>query len=293
MLLLGVDAATDMSDFLKDHYITTRFTVEEDAWPPDQPKEYTTLAMIHHKNQLTDKQITNLAKGKGDGEIEKIASITSDSSSSSDSSTDEYLKEYLQESVCTHSISDIIAPIEDPNNSHSRTVLIEGAPGLGKTVLLKQIAYEWAEKKILMQSKFLFLLRLRDPGVRKINSIFDLVHHFTRNSVELCTESIAKTDGKNVVVLLDGYDELPPELRNKSFIADIISHKALSSAAVVVSSHPHASRVLHSSDIVSRVDILGFTKKDQVDFFQSSLKNQPTKMQLLNEYISGKTSFNQ
>ena len=41
----------ELSIDLKENYIATRFSVEEDAWPPEQLKEYTTLALIHHKNQ--------------------------------------------------------------------------------------------------------------------------------------------------------------------------------------------------------------------------------------------------
>lgn len=50
------------------------------------------------------------------------------------------------------------------------TVLIEGAPGLGKTVLL----YKWAQGELLSQNHFVFLLMLHDPTVRKMGSLSNL-----------------------------------------------------------------------------------------------------------------------
>ena len=135
-----------------------------------------------------------------------------------------------------------------------RTVLIEGAPGLGKSILLKQIAYEWAQNNQLVNSKFVFLLLLRDPHVRAMSSISDLVQYFYKKSPEvhkLYADRLSDEKGKNVTFLLDGYDELPPQERGDSFIAKIIAHncKELPFAAVVISSRPHASTRLRSSAV--------------------------------------------
>ena len=135
----------ELSVDLKQHYIATRLSVEEDAWPPEQPKEYTTLALIHHKNQPTHKQVLALSKAKGAGKIENIIAATRKPSPSSEINDMEYLSECLQESRCTRNIADILAPLEDSGEHQLQTILIEGAPGLGKTVLLKQIAFEWAQ----------------------------------------------------------------------------------------------------------------------------------------------------
>ena len=264
--------------------------MEKDAWPPEQPKEYTTLALIHHKNQPTHKQVLALSKAKGAGKVENIIAATGDQplpSRSSEINDIESLTECLQESKSTRNIADILAPLEYPDEKQSRTVLIEGAPGLGKTVLLKQIAFEWAQQKQLVKSQLVFLLLLRDPAVRKMSTVSDLVSYFYKRSAEsqkAFTNIISKENGRNITFLLDGYDELPPSEREESFIAKIIAHKILPLSAVVVSSRPHASIGLRSN-AVCQVDILGFTKYDQFQFFQNALKDQPVKLNELSHYL--------
>ena len=175
----------EFSSNLKEHYIATRFSVETDAWPPEQPKEYTTLALIHHKNQQTQKQLFSLAKQKATGKVDSIIAATK-GHFSSDEQDYEALTECLQESKSTHNIADILAPLENPDEKQPRTVLIEGAPGLGKTVLLKQIAYEWAQGKQLVKSRLVFLLLLRDPTMREMSSVTDFVKYFSTKSTETC-----------------------------------------------------------------------------------------------------------
>ena len=276
---------------LKDRYIATRFSVEKDAWPPDQPKEYTTLALIHHKNQPTERQVLFLSKAKGAGQVEDIIAATTHLRIANDSND---LSECLQESKSTRNIADILSPLEDQDEKHSHVVLVEGAPGLGKTVLLKQIAFEWAQNKQLVKSKFVFLLLLRDPVVRAMSSVSDLVQYFYQRSAEkqkVLIDIISGTNGRNITFLLNGYDELPPSEREESFIANVIHHKVLPFSAVVVSSRPHASSSLRSNALC-QVDILGFTKDDQVLFFQSALYDQPVKLKELLNYLNAHPIIN-
>ena len=70
----------------------------------------------------------------------------------------------------TFDISDIFNPIycEDGTTREPKLILINGAPGMGKTTLCKEIAYRWAKGLLLHSSSLVLLLFLRDPGVQKI-----------------------------------------------------------------------------------------------------------------------------
>jgi len=79
------------------------------------------------------------------------------------------LQEVLDTSKVTKEVAEILAPME--TRSDPQFILIEGAPGIGKSFLLKEIAYRWGKKKILQKFKFVLLLCLRDPAVQQMSLI--------------------------------------------------------------------------------------------------------------------------
>ncbi|XP_065890656.1 NACHT, LRR and PYD domains-containing protein 3-like isoform X2 [Dysidea avara] len=261
---------------------------DHDAWPPEQPKQFTTLALVHHKNQPTEKQIIAMANATIAGDVTSIIAAATTNGQVEYNRSDS-LKEVLKESKATNSLSDILAPLENPESEQLRTILIEGATGLGKTVLMKQIAYQWACGELLRTSHLVFLLYLRDPVVREMSSINDLVQYFypeekiAMEQADVCANYLCLSNGQNITFLLDGFDEFPEVLRKDSFIADIIQHRQLSLASVVVSSRSHACARLRDN-VSCRVDILGFTKEDQLDYIQKALPGKPEKVKELVKY---------
>ena len=53
------------------------------------------------------------------------------------------LQEVLYKSTITKEVTEISLPMETNKDPHF--ILIEGAPGVGKTLLLKEIAYRWGK----------------------------------------------------------------------------------------------------------------------------------------------------
>ena len=202
------------------------------------------------------------------------------------------IEEYLSTttSKTTKDLQEVFSQLEQqPSDSqHQRSILVEGSPGVGKSILLKHVAYLWANGKLLTNTHFLFLLHLRDPSVRQLDSLQSLVRHFYMDCDEhICsdlTSYVRKDGGKSVTILLDGYDELPPNLRQNSFIVDLLQHKVLPACSIVISSRPHASTHLRDN-ISCQVDILGFSEQDQQHFIEHSLKDQPHKISELKQYL--------
>ena len=200
------------------------------------------------------------------------------------------IEEYLSTttSKTTKDLQEVFSKLEQqPSDSqHQRSILVEGSPGVGKSILLKHVAYLWANGELLTNTHFLFLLHLRDPSVRQLNSLQSLVRHFYHydKQAEQVTSCVAQDGGKSVTILLDGYDELPPNLRQNSFIVDLLQHKVLPACSIVVSSRPHASTHLRDN-ISCQVDILGFSEQDQQHFIEHSLKDQPHKISELKQYL--------
>ena len=187
----------------------------------------------------------------------------------------------------TKDLQEVFSELEQPSDGQNHCImLVEGSPGIGKSVLLKHAAYLWAKGRLLTSKRFLFLLHLRDPSVQQITSLEALIHHFYGND-KLASElnsCITQECGKSVIVLLDGYDELPPNLRENGFIADLLRHKILPACSILVSSCPHASAYLRYS-ISCQVEILGFSKHDQQNFIEHSLKDYPIKALELKQYL--------
>ena len=199
------------------------------------------------------------------------------------------IEEYLSTttSKTTKDLQEVFSQLEQPSDGqYQRSILVEGSPGVGKSVLLKHIAYLWAQGELLTNTDFLFLLHLRDPSVQQMHSLDTLVHNFYHydKQASLVTSCVAQDGGKSVTILLDGYDELPEHLRQNSFIADLLQHKVLPACSIVMSSRPHASTHLRDN-ISCQVEILGFSETDQEHFIEHSLKDQPHKISELKQYL--------
>jgi len=88
------------------------------------------------------------------------------------------------------------------------------------------------------------LLCLCDHIVKLATSLTDLLYWFVggdRKATHACSDYLLNSKGKNLVFLLDGYDELPPYLQKDGFIADTINCKILYLCCLVILSRPHAS----------------------------------------------------
>ena len=291
-MLYTLGVSTSLAKRLETRYIMTRFSTDKDTWPPQQSKHFTTLAFIYHKNERTQREVITIAKASQSGHIDDIMQAAG----SCENNTT--LEDYdLEGSSATKDISEFLAPFDHSDGSQPQTILIEGAPGIGKSFLLKHIAYMWAKKHVLSSSKLLFLLCLRDPAVQKMSSVNDLVNYFckqekTASSLgHICAAYLYKTDGKDVTILLDGLDEFPEALQDDSFIVDILEHRVLPACNVIVSSRPHASAHLHDN-VMLRVDILGFTEKDREFFIEQSLSGRPESAKKLLAFLQDHPTIN-
>ena len=281
---------SQLSGNVKAIYKATRFSVAKDTWPPDQPSEFTPLVLLHRQDEQSITQVTTITKALHRGAISDVVSATSSEPIAKRPrlrSHDE-LGEALKASKATTDISEILASLEVSDKA--QTILIEGAPGIGKTILLKHIAYSWAEKGMLQKYNLVLLVHLRDPTVQKMSTPEQLFQYFCKpfgsNAAKIaitCSEYFLENNGKSLLLLLDGYDEMPEELRGNSLIADILNRQVLPDCGLVVSSRPHASLLLRKQASL-RVDILGFSEEQRKHYIERSLNDQ-SQIKQLNTYL--------
>ena len=207
-------------------------------------------------------------------------------------------KQRLDHSKISKSIADIfqLGHINLPSTSSSelpKFILIEGAPGIGKTLLIKEIAYRWAMGEILGGIELVFLIYFRNPHLPEVNSLEQLLRLFNipTKMISTVNDYIFKYSGQNVAFLMDGYDEYPSSLRENTFIVDIIMRKCLSKSTVLVTSRPTATAALHSY-VDKRIEILGLAEEDRKRYISESLSDLPGKEHELYKYLKQQPTIN-
>ena len=278
--------------------VRERYSSDEEVWPPDQPKFFIPLILIHHQGQHTMKQATAMAQLIQTCEIDIVTSLASDQSIPEyhpKLDSQELLQEVLDSSTVTKELAEILAPLEQSEDP--QFILIEGAPGIGKSILLREIAYRWSTKQLLKTFKLVLLVCLRNPSVQQVTSIEDLLRLFCNRGdsrttqiaiASTCSDYLIQNDGKDLAFLFDGFDEYPEALHKNSLIANILKRKVLPCCALVVTSRPHATVHLREQATL-RVDILGFTEVEQNQFIKQALKEQ-SQIKELTQYL--KDHFN-
>ena len=167
-------------------------------------------------------------------------------------------------------------------------VLVEGGAGIGKTTLSVSLSEDWACDKLFQEFELLLLLPLRHEKVASAGSLSELLKLF-HTSPRVC-ESVASyledEEGKNVLVIADGWDELSESQRSeRSFLYQLL-FVDFPLMLVVVTSRPFASAPIHNLACVNRfVEIKGFGEDDIKEYIQSEFASDQEKAQGLLEQL--------
>ena len=157
-------------------------------------------------------------------------------------------------------------------DNDTRLVVVEGAPGIGKSTLAWELCRQWPTLESLKCFSLVVLLRLREEGVQTATAISDLLYH---HNTELCRcvgEEVERREGEGVLLVFDGFDEFPAELRRKSLVAEMIRGSYLPNATVLVTSRPSATAQLLSvcqAHVGKHIEVVGFSGKEIQEYAES------------------------
>ena len=180
-----------------------------------------------------------------------------------------------------------VCKCEDGSVAHS--VLVEGAPGVGKTTFAFELCKQWARGEILDEWGVVVIIKLRDQRTRTAQTVNDLLYHPDPEIRQAVTE-LVRQDGKDMLLILDGYDELTTKQRESgSVIQWLISRELLCQATLMVTSRPLATRTLHPNfqqSIDQHIEVLGFTDENIEEYINSACGNKPELVEDFKEYLS-------
>ena len=152
-----------------------------------------------------------------------------------------------------------------------RCVLVEGAPGIGKSTLAWEVCHKWEELESVKQYELVVLVRLREKKAQEARCLEDLLPCDNTTNMKQLLAAIGR--GKGVLIVCDGFDELPREQRQEgSIYIDLLKGRLLAESTIIVTSRPSVSVELWKlcqHNIDRHLEVIGFTKEDIKRFAES------------------------
>ena len=161
-----------------------------------------------------------------------------------------------------------------------RLVVISGAPGTGKTTLTKKLCKDVSRDMASHGYKLVVKVELRDlvplepePSSFELKQLMDLFKKV--GEMKKVVMRMKATYGAGMLLILDGYDELPHDLRHCPFFVNLLSpdplksplpksHIILTSRSIVMSEIHH--HFMSAQVRLVNIEVLGFTS-EQIQHF--------------------------
>ena len=174
-----------------------------------------------------------------------------------------------------HEIAKDICMSGKYTGKEKRVILVEGAPGAGKSTFALEFCRRWERGEIAQQYQLVLLLRLRDDRISKTKSLRDLIYHPSKCVRQAVTEELMRSHDFHALIILEGFDELPDHCRNdQSIFFQLIAGLLLPLATVLVTSRPWATkriRMNYENRIYQHIEILGFTSQQITEYIERTL----------------------
>ena len=241
------------SDYLRGRYkvqIPTFFSVQ---WPPTPTRKVFNLSMI---------QKETIEYGYSDDELTRLM-----------------LRGNVKEILHRHTPVNL-ENIFKCDKGGRKVILIEGAPGAGKSTLAWDICQKWGSGELFRQYRTVIYIQLRDPSTHSATTLADLIPAKNQKMASDTLTDLESCNGRDTLFVMDSWDELPLSLHigTGSLFERLICYPErlnVHLSSVIVTSRPIASGDLQQY-ISSRIEIVGFTPTELKQYFSEVLGNSET-----------------
>ena len=237
---------TSYAQYLRRRYSAKRPTFLTLQWPPPPTQKVFNLAMIvKEKIQLSslDEELVRLTlRGNVDDIVARKTSVK-------------------LENIFEH------------DRGKQRFVLVEGAPGAGKSTLAWHICQKWECGELFQEFRVVIFVQLRDPSIQEAKSLVDLLPAKNEAMASDIVTEIGFCEGQGILFVIDSWDELPVQYHKYSIFEKLICYPEslnLHLSTLLITSRPIASGKLQPL-VSSRIEIVGFTKSEIKDYFNNAL----------------------
>ena len=156
-----------------------------------------------------------------------------------------------------------------------QVILIEGAPGSGKSMSLWHICEKWASGEWFQEFSLVIHVKLCDYNSQSPCSVADILP-CGNEMKESAWREIMTVNGKGILFLFDGWDELSSSLQKNCIFKDIIQsspkYPLLFSTVVVTSRFVSSDTLNHVA--TSHLEILGFTDQEIKECLEEIMNNE-------------------
>ena len=242
-------AMSKYGDYLRGVY-TRQVLPYESKYSPKSTQKYINLAMISkHKESRAELDAFTRATIRGDIDdvVEKKTAITPQD----------------------------IGQLED--GSPAQCILVQGAPGVGKTTLAWELCRQWENGTLFSEYSLVVLLKMRDRSIQKATDVSDLFKHPDPELRTAVCKDVLERNGKSTLILLEGYDELPPDLQERSIFSALIEGKELPKATILVTSRTSSSDIVYmkcKNAKFQHIEVVGFTGEQIESYIRNTVADE-------------------